>query len=244
MRCVHEASLYEENAFITLTYNEANIPAGLDHDHFQRFMKRLRKKYAPARVRFYMCGEYGSELQRPHFHACLFNMEFKDKTYWGTMPSGAKIYRSATLEKLWPYGFSSIGEVTFETAAYTARYCMKKITGWNSKYYYGDKKPEYNAMSLKPGIGKQFLGKWETDIYPNDYVIINGVKTKPPKYYDEIIKRSKPETYKEIKIVRETKGLEHANDNTERRLKDKEEVQKARIRNLKRTMQDYVDGSN
>lgn len=240
MRCLHEAKLYQANAFITLTYDDAHLPAnGLDHSDFQKFMKRLRKASAPNRVRFYMCGEYGEQLARPHFHACLFNVAFNDQLHWATGESGEKIYRSATLEKLWPFGFASIGEVNFQTAAYIARYCMKKITGHNAKYYYGQKKPEYNAMSLKPGIGKEFLEKWETDIYPNDYVIVNGIKMKPPKYYDEIMNKKNKEIMKKIKYERELEGVKHQIDNTQRRLNDKEEVQKARIRNLKRNMVEY-----
>lgn len=245
MRCLHEAKLYEGNAFITLTYDEANLPAGgqLEYAAFQRFMKRLRKEYAPNRVRFYMCGEYGPQLQRPHFHACLFNIDFADKEYWAELPSGGKLFRSKTLERLWPYGFSSVGEVNFETAAYVARYCMKKITGKNAKYYYGDKIPEFNHMSLKPGIGREFLEKWESDIYPNDYVIINGTKVKPPKYYDKIIKKNKPEIFEEMQMERERKGRANWQDNTQRRLQDKEEVTRARLTSLKRGLMDYENHS-
>ena len=81
MRCVHEAAAYDCNAFITLTYDEENLPAdgSLNYDHFQLFMKRLRKAIEPNKVRFYMCGEYGEENGRPHFHACLFGYDFPDK---------------------------------------------------------------------------------------------------------------------------------------------------------------------
>lgn len=238
--------MHKDNAFITLTYNEENLPAGeqLVHEHFQKFIRRLRKRYAPTRVRYYMCGEYMGELGKPHFHACLFGIDFNDKTYWSTTPSKAKIYRSAELERLWPYGFSTVGTVNFETAAYVARYCMKKITGRNAKIWYGDKTPEYNHMSLKPGIGKTFLEKYETDIYPNDYVIVNGTKVKPPKYYNKIIEKNKPQMYEEIKYLREIEGRAKYEDNTERRLNDKEIVTKARIRNLKRNMQDYETTSS
>lgn len=245
MRCLHEASLYgDNNSFITLTYEEANLPPnGLDHEDFQKFMRRLRKEAAPQRIRFYMCGEYGEQLLRPHFHACLFNCSFIDQEIWATSETGMDIYRSKTLERLWPKGFSTVAPVTFETAAYTARYCMKKITGHNAKYWYGEKKPEYNAMSLKPGIGKRFLEKWEMDIYPRDYVIINGVKTKPPKYYDKVFKDKDPDAFEEMQQKRELEGRSRYEDNTERRLKDKEEVTKARVRNLKRRLINADDGN-
>src|SRR5688572_7925162 len=146
MRCMHEASLYPQNAFVTLTYDDAHIPPGgrLDYPEFQRFIKRLRKDFAPSRVRFYMCGEYGSLYHRPHYHACLFGIDFEDRLYAATLPSGAKSYTSDRLSRLWPLGFSSVGDVSFESAAYVARYCVQKVTGPGSKAYYGDMPPEFN----------------------------------------------------------------------------------------------------
>lgn len=55
MRCMDEASLHKENSFITLTFNDANLPMNrsLDVGIFQKFMKRLRKEVAPLRLRFF-----------------------------------------------------------------------------------------------------------------------------------------------------------------------------------------------
>jgi hypothetical protein len=130
MRCVHEAKLHSKNCFITLTYNSRSLPDGgtLVLRHFQLFMKKLRKQYGPG-IRYFHCGEYGDKRGRPHYHACLFNHDFDDKYPWKITKAGELIYRSPSLEKLWTYGHSSIGEVTFESAAYVARYVTKKLTG-------------------------------------------------------------------------------------------------------------------
>ena len=90
----------------------------MDYRHFQLFMKRLRKEFAPTNIRFYMCGEYGEDFSRPHFHACLFNCFFGDRKRIPGGASGSPLYRSDILERLWPFGYSSIGDVTFESAAY------------------------------------------------------------------------------------------------------------------------------
>lgn len=137
MRCMHEASLYDQNSFITLTYDDSNIPNGgsLNYDDFQRFMKRLRK-YAGVRLRFYMGGEYGEQLSRPHYHACIFGYDFPDKIYYKKTSSGERIHTSKILQKLWPYGLSSVGNVTFESAAYIARYCVQKVTGQAADAHY------------------------------------------------------------------------------------------------------------
>ena len=104
VRCVLEASLWTKNCFITLTYAPEHLPenGSLVKEHFTLFMKRLRKKYGEG-IRFFQCGEYGSKGDRPHYHACLFNFDFPDKQIWKRSESGALLYRSSSLEKLWPF---------------------------------------------------------------------------------------------------------------------------------------------
>ena len=135
---MHEAQMHENNCFITLTINPEELEKrknkwSLDHREFQLFMKRLRKKY--GEVRFYMCGEYGEENKRPHYHACLFGVEFEDKELH-RVRRGIPLYKSETLNKLWKLGFCTIGDVTFESAAYVARYIMKKVTGEKAEEHY------------------------------------------------------------------------------------------------------------
>lgn len=271
VRCMHEAKLYERNAFITLTYNEDNLPSdrGLHYDHFQKFMKRLRfshKGHQPLDdgtkpIRFYMCGEYGDKLSRPHFHACLFNFDFIDKYLWETSPSGSKLYRSPILEELWPYGYSSIGEVTFQSAAYVARYIMKKINGKDAADHYEyidpvtgeiyNRRSEFTKMSLKPGIGKGWFDLYHDDVYPHDYVVVNGKQTRPPKYYDkkyqdlfesvsyinsagEVIEYI-PE-WDEIKVARELDALDYVDNNTPDRLATRERHATLVLERLKRKL--------
>lgn len=237
VRCMHEASLYKNNSFITLTYEDAKLPErnSLYYPHFQLFLKRLRKHAGPTRVRFYMCGEYGEQTNRPHYHACLFNWDWEDKRYWRTTATGEKSYRSDALEKLWPHGNAETGSVTFESAAYVARYIMKKVTGKNAEEHYNGREPEFNEMSLKPGIGANWFELWKKDVYPHDYVIVRGVKAKPPKYYDQMLKRIDPILLDTIKENRELEGYKHHQDNTPERLAVKEIVATAKVNQLKRT---------
>lgn len=245
MRCMHEASLWERNCFVTLTYDNDHLPlrGNLEYPAFQKFMKRLRKAADAEGVRFYMCGEYGSENWRPHYHACLFNFDFQDKSYWSTAPGGEKLYRSALLEKLWPFGQSLIGSVTFESAAYVARYCVQKVTGHNAKLHYAREDsdgpyslvPEFNHMSLKPGIGAPWLARWKTDVYPQDYVIVRGMKMKPPKYYDKLFDKESPDEFEYMKFLREQNGRSRYADNTPERLLAKEVVAHAQNSQLVRT---------
>lgn len=251
MRCVHEAKLYPHNCFITLTYNNENLPEdnSLDKSHFQLFMKRLRDHisyhYNDRKIRYFHCGEYGEQLGRPHYHALLFNYDFNDKILHRVTPRGDKLYTSPTLEKLWGKGFATIGDANFETAAYVARYVTKKITGPNSFEHYTkydrdsgeiitDLLPEYTTMSRRPGIGRAWLEKYLSDVYPDDFVLLRGKKLKPPKAYDNFHKIIDPFTHDEIKERRELAGKLHTQDSTPSRLATREIIQQEKIKILKR----------
>ena len=252
--------MHPRNCFVTLTYNDQHLPENncLRYRDFQLFLKRLRKHFAnrlsregkrPATdttklIRFYMAGEYGDRLGRPHYHACLFGVDFDDKIYLRTTPAGGKIYRSPTLEKLWTLGFSSVAELTYEAAAYVARYVMKKITGQKKETHYTKVNtttgeiykqiPEFNKMSTRPGIGSTWLKRYTADVYPHGVLIIKGRKTKPPRYYDKIHEREHPLDHEQLQLHRQQEAAKKAHDNTPQRLKAKELVLTAKLKRLKR----------
>lgn len=256
IRCMHEASLYQKNCFITLTYNDQNLPSdkSLHYAHFQQFMKRLRfhyKGHRPAAdgtfpIRFYMAGEYGENFGRPHFHACIFNFDFDDKVLFKKAPSGENLYRSKKLESLWEFGYSSVGDVTFKSAAYVARYINKKITGKLADDHYswidpltGEifwRSPEFNKMSLKPGIGADWLTKYQSDVFPNDYVVSKGAKLPVPRYYNKKFKCSNPFEWDEVSHERYITSRKYVDDNTTSRLQVKKQVHLAKLSKLKRSL--------
>ena len=203
-----------------------------------------RRALNSSNVRFYMAGEYGTQYGRPHFHACLFGATFNDLKYLGRTPSGSKLWRSSTLEQLWPHGFSSVGELTFESAAYVARYVMKKITGTKAKTHYEkvdhdtgeiiELKPEFNQMSRGQGIGKNWLERFEADVYPHAKLIVRGHKTQPPRYYDKLYKKSHPTEWEAIEYDRFLEGQKRHQDQLPHRLQAREKVAAAKISMLKR----------
>lgn len=148
-RCVLEAAKYDANSWVTLTYDDLNLPPygfflDLDSGEFefrpsllksdmQKFMKDLRGyfsyHYDKSDIRFYGCGEYGSKNKRPHFHILLFDLEFPDlKTSQYNKP-GQKLFDSEILSKVWKKGIAVSSEVNWDTCAYTARYMTKKVKG-------------------------------------------------------------------------------------------------------------------
>lgn len=247
MRCLHEASLYDDNCFITLTFSPEALskrenPMSLDVRDWQLFMKKLRKKYG-KKIRFFHCGEYGEQNRRPHYHACIFNFDFPDKKLW-KISNGCRLYTSEILNTLWPYGFSTIGDVTFESAAYCARYIMKKVNGQKAEEHYewvdeetGEirpLKPEYTTMSRRPGIAKDWFDKYKSDIYPSDYITVNGKKCRPPKFYDVQLEKNYPFEFDEIKDKRLRKINQNDPENSDERLEVKEKISKIRANRLKR----------
>ena len=247
VRCVHEASLHEDNCFITLTYNNESLPedGSLNKKHFQDFMKRLRKKYKNKKIRYYHCGEYGDKNFRPHYHAIIFGLEFDDQKLF-TVNNGEKLYTSEKLEKLWPFGFSTIGTVTFESAAYVARYVMKKVNGKNAKDHYEridpdtgeiyNLVPEYNTMSRRPGIASGWFDKYKDDVYPSDNIHLRDKTFRPPKFYDKMYEHLMPNEMEKIKKQRMINMQKHATDNTADRLAVKEQVKNAQLNKLIRSI--------
>ncbi len=240
--------MHDSNSFITLTYNPENLPTdGSIHiNDFQRFMKRLRKSLHPKKVRFFACGEYGDQTIRPHYHALIFGHDFPDKTVW-QKHNGNDLYRSASLEALWPYGFSRIGEVTFQSAAYVARYVIKKVNGPLSEEHYSQtdpetgeitqRKPEYINMSLRPGIAHSWYQRFHTDVFPSDYVALNGRKYPVPKYYDSLLEIDDPKLMRMLKEDRKLRGDDYLHDKTPRRLKQRETCTIARVMQLPRNLE-------
>lgn len=242
LRCVHEAQLHERNCFITLTYNQEHVPkdGGLVVKHWQDFAKRARHEFGP--FRFFHCGEYGDKNFRPHYHACLFGIDFPDQEPF-QKTGDRTTYTSPSLDEKWGMGFCTVGEMNFESAAYVARYCMKKATGKHAKNRYfridldtGDAyfvKPEYITMSRRPGLGANWLKQFASDVYPSDFIIHEGKKHRPPKFYDKRKEAEDPQEYEGIAKKRRD-HVTSSGDYTEERLKTKELIQRERLKRLQR----------
>ncbi|AXL14759.1 replication initiator protein [Microviridae sp.] len=247
IRCVHEAQLHDQNSFITLTYSPEAMPrdGSLIKFHFQDFMKRLRKHplFNSQTVRYFMCGEYGEKFSRPHYHACLFGIDFPDKQPFKDN-EGIITWSSELLDSIWTHGYTTIGEVNFDTAAYTARYITKKVLGQEKEDHYYRTcehtmnlvpiEPEYATMSLKPAIGKEWYEKYKSDIYPSDFLVHQGKKLKIPRYYDNLYEIAGGDI-EEIKTVRKQNMRKHLKDNTPERLAVREEVTKLRYKQSSRS---------
>lgn len=257
VRCVHEARCHPVNCVVTLTYDDDHLPkdGNLYYADFQRFMKRLRK-WSPVKLGFFVCGEYGELKMRPHYHAALFGFDFLDKKLWLKSDSGNSQYRSPRLDKLWPLGRALVGEPSFESFAYIARYAMKKLDSNASRITPHGRVdlrtgellplvPEFIRMSNRlqgkgqpGGIGGRWISQFgDTDVFPFDRVVMNGHESKPPRYYDKILKGKDPDRFKQVQFDREERALLHPEESTARRLEARETVTLARLRKHRRELE-------
>lgn len=253
VRMMHEAQMHDDNCMITLTYNQENYPqyGSLVKHHPQNFLKRLRKH--TGKIKYYLGAEYGDQLKRPHYHICIFGHDFADKECISNV-EGMPVYESPLLEKIWGKGFCTISDLTIETAAYVARYCMKKVsTAKNSedKHYAHYQticattgeirqiEPEYSTMSRGgrsgKGIASDWYAKYHSDLFPHDTTIYKGRNVKTPRYYENLLRSTDLPTFEAIKEKRKEQALVHQANNTPARLAVREKVKKAQISQLKRT---------
>lgn len=260
------------SVFVTLTYRDAaaatpdqvrngqHIPDSwsLQKRDFQLFMKRLRKARPGEKLRYYHCGEYGNRCRhgidlervgcplcnvgRPHYHAIIFNCAFPDAEPYAVQ-RGVTRKTSSELESLWGNGFVDVGDVSMQSAAYVARYVMKKITGVQAEEHYSRTteqgeiirlEPEYSTMSN--GIGADWYAKYKADVFPSDEVPVpgQGVYKKVPRYYDEMLRAEDEQEFEEIKLQRQQFRMENMHEYTPERLIQKYKVKKAQVGQLSR----------
>lgn len=221
---MHEVSLHELSQFVTLTYSDDKLPANgsLVKADLQKFLKRLRKR---TKLRYFAVGEYGDLTARPHYHAILFGIDFSDKRPHSKNEHGDQLFTSDLLDSIWGHGHAFFGRVTVQSARYVAKYCVKRVTGQLAAEHYGAREPERAFMSLKPGIGQGWFDKYSSDVYPSDFVVMQGRKRSPPRFYDNQLDE---ETLDAIKSRRRIAARKYRSEQTPERLKARKECLEAR----------------
>jgi len=233
IRMMHEASLHDDNHFVTLTYDDKHLPwdNSLNHIHVQKFIRALRKK-TKQKIRYFAAGEYGENFSRPHYHLILFGLKLTD-----LQRIGPRNHMSDLLADVWGKGFVDVGEsVTRATCVYVAGYMLKDVNKeWENDWAWpheqtGEVRPRakpYARMSNRPGIGKKWYDKYgNTDVFPQDFVIHDGKKYPSPAYYRRLLEREQPELFVRLKEKREA-ALEtetFKSNNTPERLAVRENV--------------------
>ncbi|UDN67744.1 replication initiator protein [robinz microvirus RP_106] len=249
LRCLHEKKMWEHNHYVTLTYNDESLPPGgsVCLRDVQLFMKRLRKAKGSTKdnpLRFFLGAEYGEDNRRPHYHALMFNLPLHDRLFYTNNKRGEPLYTSNELSSIWGLGFVTIGEVTFDSAVYCAKYAMKKlnvsshssdaaVAAYKLRYEVYDefgevfeRSPEFAVMSRRPGIGAKYYSCYGSEIRAHDNVVVSGRPCRPPRFYDERSKVVAPERFEVVKAQRKAASVKDAvkADNTPERLRVKEKL--------------------
>lgn len=252
-RCLMELEYHDSAYFCTFTYDDAHVPQStytdpntgevltsltLKKKDFQDLMKRIRKHFPDDKIRYFMSGEYGSETFRPHYHAIIFGLHLDDLKPYKVVREGNEYYtyyNSPSLQACWQdadgndIGFVVVGEVTWNTCAYTARYVMKKLKGEQASCYeqFG-LQPEFSLMSRKPGIARQYYDD-HPDLYEFDKINIStpkgGKSFRPPRYFDKLFDIDEHEKCQQLKNLRAKIAVDQARSKLARTTLDSYELQ-------------------
>lgn len=232
-RCEHEATQWQHNTFLTLTYDDAHLPeeGHLNAHELQKFFKRLRQNLNRHRhrhlsdprstARYFACGEYGERNGRPHYHAILFNWRPAQGTRVGRQ-HGNDIHESDLLAELWPAGGHRYGMATPASANYIAQYSLKKI-GTGDADQDGVYRPApFLRMSRSPIIGSTWLDRYSTDLR-HGYAVNGARRESIPRSYLEQLKKRNPQLTEEIQCAKQQHQLNNRSDgNTPARLEASE----------------------
>jgi len=242
LRCTHESYFHEFNSFITLTYRDMDLPYGnsLWPDHFTLFMKRFRKAISKRglSISYFMCGEYGSLFNRPHYHSLIFGFDFSDdRKFWKNSHAGDALYISEFLSSLWPYGDAYIGDFSPAAAGYVAGYTLDKCSENREDYFTSlNIGPEYIRMSRRPAIGLTFYLNNIDDIFPHGFCVdSSGNKQSVPRFYMERFRKLNEDEYLNLKLKLHQLRLENSENSTPNRLLVRQSVKIAQIKALKRS---------
>lgn len=238
MRGTAELSMVETACFLTLTYNNENLPEGgtLMKDHYQDFIRALRRR--GYKFTYMMAGEYGDKKGRPHYHAIIYGQDFMKGATLAPYKQSKQmpLYENAKLTEIWGKGNVIIAQATTASIQYVASYITKKKSGAEAKEHYGGRLPEFMQPSLKTPIGKRWLEKYWRDVFPSDQFIFNGVAVPPPKYFRKWYAKHFPQNALELSVKRETLMEQKAHEFTPERLAARKEVTLANFKKYKRQL--------
>jgi hypothetical protein len=247
-RLIHEGKQHRSKIFLTLTYDDENLPlhGSLQTRDLQLFIKRLRKAVAPLKIRYYGVGEYGDTTRRAHYHAIIFGWEPFDGRLHTLGSAGDKLYVSDFISRLWTKGHHLYSPASEGTMGYVARYSVKKQTGQLGKetYKHLDEetgelnkiKPPFSIMSLKPMIGGDHLDNFSDDYFRLGSTVINGIRKPLPLAYVRKLKKRNPGWHIDLIDRGAEFAYEHREDYTVQRMADADTVLKAKTQSLKRKL--------
>ena len=217
-RCYLESLQYNDNYFVTLTYDDNHLPKGplnngtLNPDDLKKFIKDVRNywmnNFKHIGVRYFAAGEYGSTGYRPHYHILFFNLPLQDLvdevpycdpvtgvTRLSKKVVNGEVYQwSEILSSIWNKGQVVVGKVSYRSCAYTARYVVKKARGSDKEFMINKLGilPEFVRMSTRPGLGSNYCLSNLAHMFEFDSISVptgdKVINNSLPRYFMNLIK--------------------------------------------------------
>ena len=242
IRLYGERLTHGDGCMLTLTYEDEHLPMynGLSRKDFDLFIRRLRKQTNKP-LRFFGVGEYGTEGTRdlnPHYHLIVAGWKPADSIPIAIDENRGIRSTSVILDELWGKGRTEVGELSQGSVKYVTGYVRDKLTGQlaHDKLTVHDWRTDqivrlpdtFQTSSRRPGLGFNFFRKYWQDIYPKDYITIDGKKFAPPTYFDKLLEQFHPAVFDQVKKQRIDKEHEEFSDS---RLDAREIITQQRIDN-------------
>lgn len=218
-RMICELEYHEAASFLTLTYDDENVPLtdqlhmSLRKDDLQRFIKRLRKRLPDVHLMYYAAGEYGGKTLRPHYHMILFGFYPEDAVFYKVNKFGDVMVTSEFISEVWSKGYVVIGQVNQKTCGYVSRYCTKKQVGVNAVSTYdvfGIERP-FSLSSKRPAIGRRWLDEHLDEVKDFSKITVStsdgAFSIKPPKYFYDILQLHYPDVYGNMQLINEDNSI-------------------------------------
>lgn len=219
LRILHEINYWKESMFLTLTYDEENVPkdGSLLKSDLQKFFKRLRKNldnnYDKRKIAYFACGEYGEERGRPHYHVLLFGLDHRNDEHKQLIKDSWNKCDWVKLSfnpKKKPFG-----DISRNSIRYVVGYMEKSIKGNWKKYAYNKIEEPFHLLSK--GIGKRYAIENRELLQEEGFCPVGKGKKKIPRYYSEVadISREKMQELareKDVDFVYAVTGMQISSD--------------------------------
>lgn len=198
----------------------------------QNWIKKIRDNHPDKNIRYMAAREYGSTSLRPHYHLIIFGLPLDQELFVkvGNNTNGDPLWTTPQLDnmeskdcwsvrrplgdrsaKMYRAGNVMIGEVTFQSISYVARYTIKKANKeYKSDWWYKAQGLDVEAISQSQDLGKWYYELHKHEIYNRDLVPVlgkNGNFSRPPRSFDRLYKREFPKQYEEVIQRRKEKML-------------------------------------
>lgn len=232
LRGVCESQMSDWNYFVTLTYDEDNVPRSpsgaltLRKSDVRSFLVRLREVLGSG-LRTLGCAEYGETTHRPHYHIIFFGKELTDLVPYSRSGNGSDIlFESETVTRAWGMGRVLIGKANYTTISYVAGYVLKKVKGKNADSYYGDREHETLVAVTRNGggIGSSWFDRFYNDIFSAGALVHDGRQFPVPRYFKLKLKAMFPDRYEAFRVsLKEKAGKSDRNEYT---------VERQQVKNL------------